>query len=201
MGHQSSGRRDPHLHRLSRQSHRRSEIRRKQAGRAQARPDPRGRQRDPQIRRHDRRGREPLRNRTARHHRADRTERRRQNHVLQPDDRLRYAEHRHLAVRRQGHGPRAARKSGAHGHGPHLPADQGDEPSDRARQYAPRRPRAAGRRHVPRAVPRHVEEAGAGEHRKSRGAAGTLPADQKRRTITPARFPAANASCWKWHER
>lgn len=23
----------------------------------------------------------------------------------------------------------------------------------------------------------------------------------KRRTITPARFPAANASCWKWHER
>ena len=36
---------------------------------------------------------------------------------------------------------------------------------------------------------------------KSRGAAGTLPADQKRRTITPARFPAANASCWKWHER
>ena len=62
------------------------------------------------FRRHDRRGREPLRNRTARHHRADRTERRRQNHVLQPDDRLRYAEHRHLAVRRQGHGPRATRK-------------------------------------------------------------------------------------------
>ena len=35
------------------------------------------------------------------------SERCRQDHVLQSDDRLRYAEYRHLAVRRQGHGPRA----------------------------------------------------------------------------------------------
>ena len=64
----------------------------------------------------------------------------------------------------------------------------------------PRCPRAAGRRHVPRAVPRHVEEAGAGEHRKAEALLERFLLIKKKDDYA-ARFPVANASCWKWHER
>ena len=58
-------------------------------------------------------------------------------------------------------------------------ADQGDEPTDRARQHAARCPRAARRRHVPLAGARPVEKAGEGEPREGRGPARTIPAYQE----------------------
>ena len=79
-------------------------------GAAEARPDRRRRRRHPALRRDDGRRRRPHRDPARRHHRADRAERRRQDHVLQPAHRLRQAQHRDLVVRREVvHGVSAAR--------------------------------------------------------------------------------------------
>ena len=77
---------------------------------------------------------------------ADRPQRRRQDHVLQPAHRLRPA-------RTRATGPSTARAStgvpayrvARLGHGPHLPADQGALQAHRAREHAARRDRPAGR--------------------------------------------------------
>ena len=65
---------------------------RRDPGHAQAGPDPRGQQHHPAVRRHDRRRRGPPRGAARHHHRADRPQRSRQDHVLQPDHRLRQAD-------------------------------------------------------------------------------------------------------------
>ena len=77
---------------------------------------------------------------------ADRPQRRRQDHAVQPAHRLRPA-------RRRRAGPSTASslagvsrlQGGPARHGPHLPADQGAVPADRAGEHAARRHRAARR--------------------------------------------------------
>ena len=61
-------------------------------GLRQARPDPGGRPHHAALRWHDRRARRPPRGAARHHHRADRAERCRQDHLLQPDHRLRQPE-------------------------------------------------------------------------------------------------------------
>ena len=75
--------------------------RRARAGRQEARPDPRRRRHRPAVRRPDRGRRRARRDPARRDHRADRPQRRRQDHLLQPAHRLRPARRGHLVVRRQ----------------------------------------------------------------------------------------------------
>ena len=129
---------------------RRLRRRRADPRRRQARPDPRRRQRHPLVRWHPGRVRRPPRGAAWRDHGADRSQRRRQDDVLQPPHRLRQARHR-APWSSTGRRP-AARPSytlAVEGHGPHVPADQGAGQDVGARQHDAGRPGADGRVDVP----------------------------------------------------
>ena len=106
------------------------------------------------LRRPHGRRRRPPRDPAQRDHRAHRPERRRQDHAVQPADRLRQAEHRQLDVRRQV----ALGRPGLQGRparpGAHLPAHQGARPAHRAREHEARRARASAARASVRACSR-----------------------------------------------
>ena len=87
--------------------------------------------RAPGLRRHRRRRRRPRRGPARLHHGAHRSQRRRQDHVLQPADRVRPGRHRPLELRREG-GRRPGPQGGPPGHGPHVPAHQERSPSCRS---------------------------------------------------------------------
>jgi hypothetical protein len=95
-------------------------------------------------------GRRRPRRDPARHdHRADRPERRRQDHVLQPAHRVRHARHGHVAVRRRRPlaGVPPAQGSRAR-HGAHLPAHQGAHQADGHREHEARATGPEGREAV-----------------------------------------------------
>ena len=94
------------------------------AGRRQVRSDPGRRQRAPSVRRPRRRRRRPRRGPAQRDHRAHRSERRRQDDVLQPADRLRRRRTRAVVVRRSRRRRPCTAQARPARHGADVPADQ-----------------------------------------------------------------------------
>ena len=105
----------------------------------------------------------------GRDHRADRPQRRRQDHVLQPAHLLRPPGRRRLVVQRQEPEQGVRRTKVARlRHDPHLPADQGAVQADGHREHAGRR-RPARRGETPagrRCSRPFWRSAGEGQHRR-----------------------------------
>ena len=111
----------------------RCRTRRRQDG-----PDHDHRQRDAPLRRPHGRRRRPSGDPAGCDHRADRPQRRRQDHAVQPPVRLRQAQQRHVVVRRHDALRHPGLQGRADGSGSHVPAHQGAVASDRAREHEAR---------------------------------------------------------------
>ena len=83
-------------------------------------------------------------------HGADRPERRRQDHLLQPAHRVRRGRPRAMDVRRQGDERHGRPQDGAARHGAHLPAHEEPHPPVGHREHEARRHPPAGRERVER---------------------------------------------------
>ena len=157
-----------------------------------------GRERHPQLRWHQRRRRRIPRDPAAQDHGADRPERGRQDHPVQPAHGLRYAEHGQVAVRGQAAlpaSPRTRWPAWAWCAPSSSPRSWASSPSWRTCAWArPTSPANASRRPCSRAC-------GAAGKRRSpprqmscwRNSSWT-----PRRTTTRLPSPAASASSWKW---
>ena len=137
----------------------------------------------PQLRRPDR-GRRGARGGPARRdHRADRAERRRQDHLLQPAHRVRPPRQRRLVVQRHEPEQGPGVQGRPDGHGPHLPADQGALEAHGHREHAGRRDRPEGRDAPRRHVQADVAPPGDRQHQARRLPARAVPADQEARGL------------------
>ena len=169
-----------------------------QARGCEVRPDPRGRQRTPHLRRPDR-SRCRARGDPARgDHRTHRAQRRRQDHVLQPAHRVRRARRRGVVVQRPQPEGRAGVPGGAPRHGADLPAHQGPVPADRRGEHAHRRHGPEGRDPAARDVPLRC-----GGPRRTTSPRGRTPCSSASCSMpsgrtSPARSPAGSASCSRW---
>ena len=141
----------------------------------QARPDPHRPERAPTLRRRRRRRRRHGRGAARLDHRLDRSQRRRQDDVLQPAVGLREARRRHVDVRRPRHDrrrrpPRRVLRDGAH-----VPAHEEPHQAGGHREHEARRHRPAGRAVVERPVAVGLASAGERDRAAGRRAAGALP--------------------------
>ena len=167
--------------------------------RRQARPGGRRRRRHPHLRRSHRRVGRPPGDPARRHHRPDRAQRRRQDHAVQPADRVRPARHRHLVLRRPVDWARLS---------PHQVARLGVVRTFQLTKALSRLTvlqnmllGAQGQRgesFLRALIPGTWQGAGEGEHREGDGPARSGSSSTPRRTTSPARSPAVSASCWRW---
>ena len=131
-------------------------------------------------------------------HRADRAERSRQDHSVQPAHRIRHPADRGVAVRRPLTGWSGILQSGPDGHGPHVPADQSHGQADRHRKHAPGGHGAVRREPVQGPL---QENLGAARNKKSpsrQRICWTNSSWTPNATTTQPHSPAASANCWKW---
>ena len=155
----------------------------------------------PPLRRHHRRRRRARRGPARIDHRPDRSQRRRQDHVLQPADRVRRAEPRPLAVRRHGDGRRRSPQDRQDGHGPHVPAHQEPDEVDGDREHEARRHRPARREVVERARAIRCGAARRPRSRHVRTSCSRASRSTTCATSTPAHCRVASASCSRWRGR
>ena len=129
------------------------------------------------------------------HHRADRAERRRQDHAVLDHLRLPAAERRPHLLRRRRHHRRAAAPAGAARHRPHLPDRAAVRRPDRAREHRGRRASVA-------AAPRRCAGRGGRGRARGRSRRAARPAgggaDGRRAesaSSSPARLPSSRGCC------
>ena len=155
------------------------------------------------LRRHHRRRRRPPRGAARLDHRADRAQRRRQDDVLQPADRLRQARRRRLDVRRHVDGRRRRRtRWRAQGMVRTFQLTKSLDQAVGHREHEARRHRPARRDAGGTACSRALlASAGARDRGPRRRAARRASGSTTCATSTPARCRAVSASCSRWRGR
>ena len=178
--------------------------RRAAPSRAVHKPDPilDGRGVRAQLRRHHGRRRRARRGPARLDHGPDRSQRRRQDDVLQPADRVRQARRRRVVVRRRVDGAASRRTRWRHdGHGAHVPAHQEPDQAGGDREHEARRHRPAWREVVERLCSRRC-----GGRRRPRSRRAPTSCCQRfkldhMRDEYAGRCRAVSASCSRWRGR
>ena len=135
------------------------------------------------------------------HHRADRPQRRRQDHVLQPAHRVRHRRRRQVDVQRPRMNGVPAHKVARRGMVRTFQLTKALSKLTVLENMRLGAQDQRGERFCAALVPSLWRAPGGRDHRAGRGAAPALQARRQARRLRRQRCPAASASCWRWPAR